>query len=359
MQCAIVGPHLSGKSTLFNILTGTESDAHSGTTEVRRGVAKIRDSLLDKLSQVMESRKTVYATVEYVDIPGTPAKTSSGDTYSTKALADLRSCDMLAMVVRAFVNEAVPHPAGSVDPSRDIEEGLLEFALNDLATIEKRLDKLRKSLTPEIKQEIALLEKCQAPLSDGVSLRDVEFSEAEQKAMRSFAFLSRKPILVVVNIGEDQVAEAPRILADLQTAISAGKQDIGWVTVAAEIEAEIAMLDDEERSQFIADLGFEQSAIDRITQATAKLLGLINFYTAGEKESRSWLIRAGWKAPQAAGVIHGDMERGFIRAVVCDYDDLLGTNGSFSKLKDVGKLRLEGKEYVVKEHDVLEIRFNV
>lgn len=357
MECGIVGPPLSGKSTLFSILTGIESE-QTGHREVRHGISKLNDPRLDILANVSHSRKIVPATVEYVDIPGVVMQDGRRELYPAAYLAALRSVEMLALVVRAFDNPLIPSPSGSVNPLRDITGATLEFIVNDLITVERRLEKLTKTNTAESRKEADLLERCQTELENDRALRELDFTPEEEKILRSFSFLSLKPLLIVLNISEESVGEADRLLKQLSDESHLDHR-VGWVSVAAEIEAEIIRLNPEDRELFSADLGFERPTLDRIIHATFDLLGMITFLTTGDEETRAWPIPAVSTAVQAAAVIHNDLARGFIRAEVCRWDELAEANGSVAKLREAGKYRLEGKDYIVKEGDTLYIRFNV
>ncbi len=358
MICGIVGPRLSGKSTLFSILTGVEAPAEGGKRETQRGVAKLPDYRLQKMADVWQCTKLVYSTVEYVDIPGIASKKEGESPYPAQYLADLRAVDMLALVVRDFDNPVVPPPSGVVDPENDLIEASLEFVINDLDVIEKRLNRVSKLHDKESKAETELLEKCKAWLADEKPLRDLDLSKDDLKNLRGFSFLSMKPLLVVLNVGEENASEGNDKLVALQKAVSNLGAGVEWTAIAAGIEHEISTLDPEERKPFLEELGFDLPALDRVIKATFRLLGLSTFLTAGRKETRAWTIPANATALQAARVIHEDLARGFIRSEVYYWEDLLKA-GSEVQLKKEGKMRLEGKDYVVQDGDVLTIRFNV
>ncbi len=360
MKCGIVGPPLSGKSTLFNILTGVPTaDQFSGKREPRRGIAKLADPRLDAIAGARESRKVVPATVEYIDVPGVSIDKQVREPYPASYLTELQGVDMLSLVVREFEDDSTPHPAGSIDSQRDLNDAALEFIINDLAITERRLEKLGKAHDEDSKREAAILERCRDMLSDEKALREHDFKPEEEKILRGYSFLSLKPLLVVLNLGEASAPDAENILNSLKQMIGFPEERIGWAAVAAGIEAEISALEEADRGEFLTDLGFNLPALDRITHATYELLGLITFFTTNEKETRAWSITSGSTALQAAGTIHNDLARGFIRAEVCRWDELVETDGSFSRLKEAGKLRLEGKEYIVADGDVLQVRFNV
>ena len=355
MECGIVGMPLSGKSMLFSILTGIEPSL-TGVRDPRRGVAKLADERLDALTEVYNSRKKVPATVEYLDIPGVAVKEGTRELYPGGYLSALRSVSMLALVVRSFEAEEIPHPRGSIDPARDTLEAMSEFIFNDLMTVENRLVKVKKLHDSDSKKEAELLERCHEALENETALRELEFTPDEHKILRSFSFLSLKPLLVVLNIGEESAGKIDILLSDLTEKLG-NPVNVGTVAVAARIETEIDSLDPEDREMFLADLGFKRSTLDRIVKATFNLLGLITFLTSSETESRA--IRGGATAVQAAAAIHNDLARGFIRAETCRWNDLVAVDGSLSKLRELGKLRLEGKNYIVEDGDTLHIRFNV
>jgi len=357
MQCGIVGSPQSGKTTLFKILTGVESEPVG--REPHRGIAKLNDQRLDALAQAYSSRKIVHATVEYVDIPGVKAhEGGTREPYPAAYLSALKGVTMLALVVRAFNDPVIPPYGGAVDPLRDLREAELEFIFNDLVTVERRLERLVKAHDPESAREADLLRRCKAALENEQPLRECSFTGDEEKLIRGFSFLSYKPLLIVLNLDADSVANADALTGSLKDQFDKSV-NVEWVSVCAGIEAEIAGLDPEDRAPFLADLGFALPTLDRIVSATFRLLGMITFLTAGEKETRAWPIPAGATAVEAARVIHEDLARGFIRAEVCWWEDLVRVSGAEAQLRKEGKMRLEGKEYIVKDGDTLNIRFNV
>ncbi len=358
MECGIVGPRLSGKSTLFSILTGVDSTVEQGKRETQRGVAQLPDHRLEKLAKVWNSKKIVNATVEYVDIPGLTAKKDLPTGYPPQYLADLRGADMLALVVRDFENDLVPPPRGKLDPEGDLLDAALEFVVSDLEVAEKRLSRVNKLHDKDSKAEADALQHCVEALSAEKPLRDVDLTADELKLIKGYSFLSLKPLLVVLNLGEDRVRQAGQRLTKLkEQAVSLGRR-VEWVAIAGGIEAEIARLDADERAPFLEELGFELPTLDRIIKSTFNLLGLTTFLTAGPKESHAWTMHAGSNALTAARAVHEDIARGFIRAEVYNWEDLIRA-GSEAQLKKEGKVRLEGKEYIVQDGDVLNIRFNV
>lgn len=358
MECGIVGPRLSGKSTLFSILTGVENPVDSGKRETQRGVATLTDHRLNKLAEVWQSKKIVNATVEYVDIPGLTSKKDAPGGYPPQYLADLRGADMLALVVRDFENDLAPTLSGRIDPESDLLDAALEFTISDLEVVEKRLARVSRQTDKDSKIETVLMQRLADALSAGKPLRDIEMTTDDLKIIKGYSFLSLKPLLVVLNVGEDRAQQAGERQENLKRKVTSLGQGVEWVVIAGGIEAEIAQLDEEERAPFMEELGFELPALDRIIKSTFRLMGLSTFLTAGPKESRAWTIHAGSNAQAAARVIHEDIARGFIRAEVYCWEDLIRA-GSEAQLKKEGKLRLEGKEYIVQDGDVLNVRFNV
>ena len=356
MECGLIGPPLSGKSTLFDLLTGVAAPPPGGERRTRRGVVKLADQRLATLASLIGSPKVTPATVDYVDVPGIGGE-EKRQPYPANYLAEFRGADLLALVIRQFANPAVPHPLGNADPRRDLADTLLEFLVSDLATIEKRRQRLAKQHDPASQSEDVVLAKCEQILNGGQPLRELDFPADEARLMRTFGFLSYKPLLVVANTDEDSVKEPNRVLQPLTSLLSSGKRT-ACTLVAVGMEAEINRLDEADRAAFLADLGLEQPAAERMIRATFELLGLITFFTANEREARAWAVPAGSTALAAAGAVHADLARGFIRAEVCGWNELVEA-GSLAKLKESGKLRLEGKEYVVSDGDLLNIKFHV
>ena len=354
MRLGIIGLPQSGKTTIFNALTrGNQPLTMSGGRfEVHTAVVDVPDPRVDALSAMFKPRRTIYAKVTYADIAGLEGR-GSGD-ISGPLLNQLSQMDGFVHVVRCFDDPNVPHPLGEVDPRRDLEAMDAEFLLNDLITVERKLERLeeeRKKGARDkqvIAREQALFEKLHAALEAEKPLRDVELTPEEEKMLSGFGLLSRKPVLVLFNLGEDQ--EPPQIAyPHRRSAVAA---------IRGKLEMEIAQLAPEDAELFMAEYGIEELALSRIIRLSYELLGLISFFTVGEDEVRAWTVRRGAKAPEAAGVIHSDMEKGFIRAEVISYDDLMAV-GSLAAARAQGKLRLEGKDYVVQDGDILHIRFNV
>ena len=366
MQIAIVGLARSGKTTVFNTLTRGEAETGGfGGMTVNVGVVKVPDERLTKLTDLFKPKREVPADVTYVDLPAPPLSLDGREAAEIPAdqLARLRTADELLHVVRAFESQAVAHPDGSVDPWRDVERLELEFVLADLSVIEKRIEKLQTSGhhgTPAEREandrELAVLEKVAPALREGKPIRDVELAGDEQKRIRGFRFLTEKPVLVLLNIGEDDVSGAAGIVADF--AARYAHRQSGVEALSARIEMEIGQLDEEEAAVFRADLGLTESSLERVIRDSYRLLGLISFFTAGPDETRAWTIPDGSTAVDAAAAIHTDLARGFIRAEVVAYEDLIGL-GSTAEARKHGKLRSEGKTYLVKDGDTLEVLFNV
>ncbi len=352
MKLGILGFPKSGKSTLFNLLTGAEVDTGKFlvSRESHVGIATVPDTRLAKLRDLYNPRKYVPATIEYVDIPGLEL----GKGAEGADLVALKSVDALVHVVRAFIDDEIPHPSGAIDPERDLVDVDLELILADHALVERRRDRLEQSrkrgLNRDEEAELTLLvDKVLPQLESELPLRALELSGDEEKRLRGFQLLSAKPMLVVVNGDEASLAQ------DLNLPLSPGVQAIA---VSAPIEAEIALLDADDQAAFLGDLGLDEASLDRILAASYQLLGRISFFTVGEDEVRAWTIREGTTAHRAAGAIHSDIERGFIRAEVVPWDALLD-GGSMSACRENATLRLEGKEYVVRDGDVVHFRFNV
>jgi len=358
MKTAVVGLSACGKSTLFQLLTGTPAPPHGGRPEARLGIARVPDARLERLAQMFQPRKTTPATVEYVDVPGV----SRGAGASLVDLPALRGVDALVHVVRVFESELVAHPDGSVDPLRDARMLDLELILADLDAVERRLGRLENSIKKAHKAEDVsereLFVRLKAALEDERPLRDVELNDEERRRLRHYSFLSEKPVLLAANLGEEQVRDAAGVLDSSGLADFARQAGFGLCPVSAPIEAEMAQLAPDDARAFREDLGLEEPGLDRVIRTSYGLLGLIAFLTAGEDECRAWTIRDGTRAQQAAREIHSDIERGFIRAEVVAFEELAAA-GSIAACREKGSLRLEGKEYVVRDGDVINFRFNV
>lgn len=360
MEIGIFGLPLSGKTTLFNLLTGTHAETgfSSGKKKANVGMSRVPDPRLTRLSEMWSPKKTTPTVVRYVDVAGLEKSSEKG--LSSELLTNLKNTDALLVVLRAFDDEAVPHPLASVDPIRDARVVADEMLLSDMVIVEGRLERIAKQLKGKDKDEALaekeLMERLGAALEAGTPIRDLTFSENEARLMRGYQFLTQKPLILALNVGEKGVPAAEAEAEKLKIALGFAGVAVTWL--CATVEAEISELSPEDGAAFLADLGIEESATDRIIRTSHSLLGLISFFTMGEDECRAWTLKAGLKAPQAAGVIHSDLERGFIRAEVVHYDDFIRA-GSLAACRDKGLLRLEGKEYVVKDGDILNIRFSV
>jgi hypothetical protein len=327
-------------------------------------MAQVPDPKLERLAEIFQPKKVTFATVEYVDLPGlSRGEGKAVDSREISSyLTNLKNVDALVQVVRAYIDENIPHSEGSIDPRRDIGLFELEMIFSDLAIIEKRLERLSKDLkkakTPELELENAVLERFKAALEQEQPLRNLILTEEEGKRVRGFTFLSAKPMLLVLNLGDQDIAKIPRAVQEFGLERQAAQKSVGITAVCGKIEAEIAALPEEDARLFMEDLGLQASGLARIIRESYALLGLQSFYTAGDPEVRAWTIPRNTTALQAAGVIHTDFEHGFIRAEVTAYDDYIACKGE-QGAKDKGKLRVEGKEYVVQDGDVMHFRFNV
>ncbi len=344
-----------GKTSLFTILTGVHQETHIGSTAARVGVAKVPDARLDALAKLFEPPKITHATVEYVDMPAISKENLRDPSY----LASLRVVDAFAHVLRLFQDETVPHEKGSVDPVRDLDDVETELILSDLVVVEKRLERLEKDRkkikNPELDHEFALLEKCKASLESNQSLRQLDLDPEDEKRIRGFQFLSQKPMLYVLNLGESEAGKLHEREKEYREGPLAGRKHTSVTAVCGKIEAELAELPPEEQRDYLASYGLNESGLERLISATYSLLGLMSFLTAGETEVRAWTIPVHSTAVKAAGVIHSDFEKKFIRAEVVNWKALIDHSG-YPGVREKGLLRLEGKEYLVKNGDVLVIR---
>lgn len=362
MKVGIVGLPFVGKTTIFNALTSASArtgEFSLGVKEANRGVVKVPDERLYKLAPLYDPKKVTPAEVEYIDVAGlvkeSKEKGSEGEFYHS-----LREVDELAHVVRLFKDDNVMHVSGSIDPKRDIKSLDLDLIVIDLDIIEKRLKRLEKTVasskSEEDKRELQVLHKFKDALDNEIPLREVEFSFEEEKLVRGYGFLSQKPLLLILNTDEEQI----KIKDDLEAELSEfqKRKKIQVCSVCGKLEMELGQLEDEDKKAFMDDLGIEELAVNRVINSSYKLLDLISFFTANKNEVKAWAIPSGTKAIKAAGTVHSDMERGFIKAEVIGFDKLWEL-GSVHKAKEKGALKLEGKDYVVQDGDVIFFRFNV
>ncbi|RCW76714.1 redox-regulated ATPase YchF [Pseudorhodoferax soli] len=360
LQCGIVGLPNVGKSTLFNALTKAGIAAENYpfcTIEPNTGVVEVPDPRLAQLAEIVQPERIVPAIVEFVDIAGLVAGASTGEGLGNKFLAHIRETDATVNVVRCFEDPNVIHVAGKVDPISDIEVIQTELCLADLATVEKALHrhtKVARSGDKDAQKLVALLERCQAALNENTPVRALDFSKEERPLVKTFSLITAKPAMFVANVAEDGFENNPFL--DRLTEY-ANKQGAPVVAICAKIEAELSEMDDEDKKMFLAEIGQDEPGLNRLIRAAYKLLGLQTYFTAGVKEVRAWTIHIGDTGPQAAGVIHGDFEKGYIRAQTIAFDDYIAFKGE-QGAKDAGKMRAEGKEYVVKDGDVMNFLFS-
>jgi ribosome-binding ATPase YchF (GTP1/OBG family) len=387
LTVGIIGLPQSGKTTLFNALTraGAQISGYpTSTVQANRAVVEVPDERLGKLAAIFNPRKIVPTTVEFVDVAGLgqAAEETRREGLSAEFLGHIRNADALAIVVRCFNNPAAPHPAGSIDATRDLDNLLAELALTDLATVDKRIDstaRKAKSGDKKLAEEVEFLRRLRAHLNEGHPVSTFSYSSLEEAIVRELFLLTLKPRLYVVNVGEDALAPAGALLEaqgrgqgtpppsgsadDLACVAAVGEraraEGAEVVAVSAKLEAELGELPEEDAAEYLAALGLPALGSDRVIQAGYRALSLISFLTAGEDEVRAWTVTRGSKAPTAAGKIHSDFERGFIRAEVVHYDDLMADDGSMKTAREHGHIRLEGKDYVVRDGDIVEFRFNV
>ncbi|OYQ66081.1 redox-regulated ATPase YchF [Aerococcus sp. 1KP-2016] len=362
LTAGIVGLPNVGKSTLFNAITKSQVEAANypfATIDPNVGVVEVPDNRLEKLTEIYVPKKTIHTTFEFTDIAGIVKGASKGEGLGNKFLANIREVDAIIHVVRSFDDGNITHVSGKVDPADDIETINLELILADLETVTKRYEKaakMAKSKDHDAVVEATALKKVKDVLEAGKSARTMTFTEEEQPFIDRMFLLTAKPILYVANVDEESASTGNEYVEVIREIASQENAEV--VIVSAQIEEELASLDDEDRAMFMEDLGMEESGLDRLIQKAYTLLGLETYFTAGEQEVRAWTFKKGMKAPQAAGVIHSDFERGFIRAETLSYEDLL-TYGSEKAAKEAGRYRSEGKDYIVQDGDIMLFRFNV
>ena len=363
MHFGIIGLPQCGKTRLFSALTDTSpelSRPHTGRKPGQLSTVKVPDPRLDDLHNLYPMTKKVHATIEYSDVIGLSKGSTQRRGFQEQFLGNLRNADALLCVLRSFENASVPHPEGETDPKRDLAIIEGEFLLSDMSILENRIARVssdvKKVKDDRLKEELRLLERCLSSIESEMALRELDFSASEEKLVRGFQFLTAKPILIVLNVNENQVGEEQAIIEEFSQFASGRKKVVECIS--AELEAEIAQISEEERETFQKEMGIAEPALNKMVRNSYSLLGLISFFTVSDKEVRAWTIERGTPAQTAAGAVHSDMERGFIRAEVVDFETL-SKLGSLSKCKEHGVLRLEGKDYKVKDGDVITFRFNV
>ncbi len=362
MKAGIIGLPLCGKTTLFNVLTkrNVQTGGYGVSSEPNIGIVKVLDERVDMLSKIFEPKKTTYASVEYVDVAGLTKGSVQDEGLGSQLLAHIRNVDVIIHVVRTFISDSIPFPDGGINPLQDIETINLELILSDLGIVEKRIERLhidiQKRGEKEKETELHLMERLRESLENEIPIRDVELTDDERRILRGYQFLTERPMLVVLNIGEDEIGDTEKY-QDIRLKYEA--QGIPVVELSAEIESEIEQLEDEDDVRaFMEDIGIKELGLTKLIRVSYELLGLISFFTVIKGEVRAWTVPKNTKAVHAAGVIHSDMERGFIRAEVIHYDEFM-KYGSLAEAKQHGAVRVEGKDYLVQDGDIISVRFNV
>ena len=363
MKLGIVGLPNVGKSTLFNSITKAGAECANYpfcTIEPNVGVVPVPDERIDVLTKMYHPQKTTHAVIEFVDIAGLVKGASKGEGLGNKFLSHIRETDAICEVVRCFEDSNIVHVDGSIDPVRDIETINLELIFADIETVNKRLDKAKKNLKADKKyqEEIDLLEKIKENLENGISARAIDFNEDEQALVKDMFLLTTKPILYIANVSEEQLSDAENDPMVKKVKEYASKEKAEVIPLCVKVEEELSGLEDSDKKEMLEMLGLEESGLDKVIKKSYDLLGLMSFLTAGEPEVRAWTIKKGTKAPQAAGKIHSDIERGFIKAEVVSFKDLV-EQGSMSAAREKGLVRSEGKEYVMQDGDIVLFKFNV
>ncbi len=359
MQIGIVGLPFSGKSTLFQTITKTHLDPSAlSKAEAHQAIVKVPDARLDELTGLFSPKRTLHATIEFVDVVGLKKGESGSTQFTTNFLASVKTNDALVEVVRFFADDAVPHPDGTIDGARDISSFETEFILSDLTVLETRIERIKKQVQKtgdeQGKRELPVLEKCHQALENEKPLREIDLTKDELHTLKTYQLLSIKPMLIALNFDESQ-REASREIVQRIAGLKSGKQT-KIVSFFGKIEMEMSELADEEAAVFMGEYGITESALNTLIREAYALLGLQSFFTVGEDECRAWTIKKGMTAQESAGVIHSDFFNKFIRAEVVSYDDFIAYEGSFAKVKEAGLWRLEGKEYTVRDGDIISIR---
>lgn len=365
LKAGIIGLPNVGKSTLFNAITSNQVEAANypfATINPNSGTVELNDERIDKLISLFNPKKTIKATFEFCDIAGLVKGASKGEGLGNQFLANIRDVDALCHVVRCFENDDILHVEGSVDAIRDAEIINMELIFSDMDVVEKRIGRIEKRAVAtkdkELTYELGVLQKVLNALREGTSVQNITFDSAEEKIVRGFNLLTSKPVIYVANILEEEISDPDKNQEYLRLIKFAKEEDALVIPISAQIEAEISTLEEAERKDFLREVGIEVSGLDKLTHAAYSLLGLETFFTVGQDEVRAWTFKEGMKAPECAGIIHTDFQRGFIKAEVYSYDDIVEL-GSEAKIKENGRLRIEGKEYVVKDGDIIHFRFNV